>query len=285
METTTFKEKSSFTADGVAYRRTFTDIPLSQEIWGILLTLQAPPTLEELKRMVNRTMLAFFEARYLMTDKLLEKSGIRQVFELAAGLSIRGALFAQETGARYVELDLPGEIKVKRKIMDDLLVRRKIADPQGLYFVEGDVTNPADFAKASSYLSLGSPIAVICEGLLRYISFADKEILGKSIHDLLKQSGGMWITPDVEFLPAAENAVQTSHFAFLKEKSGIDIRPNLFKDEIHAVSFFEGLGFSVEKIPLDELVPVLASPRKAALTQEEIDYALRDRWTYVMRPL
>src|SRR5580658_3312523 len=44
--------------------------------------------------------------RHTMIDHLLRASGARQVVELAAGLSPRGAVFSADLGLRYTEVDL-----------------------------------------------------------------------------------------------------------------------------------------------------------------------------------
>ncbi len=67
------------------------------------------------------TLESYLLARHRAIDSLLttaiEEHGIRQVIEVAAGLSPRGWRFAQRYGDRltYIEADLPGMAERKRR--------------------------------------------------------------------------------------------------------------------------------------------------------------------------
>src|ERR1700761_7307877 len=102
----THGKTSSFTADVVAYRRTFTDIPFSKEIWEILQARLSPEEKKKQEMLNYPHITPLFEARYLLTDQILKKSGITQVLELAAGMSPRGMIKSTE-GMTYVEFDYP----------------------------------------------------------------------------------------------------------------------------------------------------------------------------------
>jgi O-methyltransferase involved in polyketide biosynthesis len=280
---TTFKEKSSHTADGVAYRRLFTDIPLAKEIWDILAKSQGRLDDEQLQKMMNRRMLSFFEARYLKTDIELQKSGIKQILELAPGFSSRGIVMAEDPDVVYVELDLAGKMNTKKEIVAELVKRGQAKHSPNLFFEEGNVVNVMDFMKAASHFRTDEPVAVICEGLLRYISFDDKKILLQEIHKLISRAGGAFITPDIEFLNDVDASPQkTAEYNQVAQDRGFDVRPNIFREEDHAISFFESFGFKVEKYALTDMIPFLACPEKAGLTPEEVAAPLKNRWTYVM---
>lgn len=281
MAQTTFNEKSSHTADGVAYRRTLTAIPRSREIWEILTRLQGPPPAEEMERMKNRALLPYFEARYLMTDRVLRRSGIRQVYELASGLSPRGLNLTEENPSMvYVEIDLPEKMALKKNVVAELAPRPRA----NLHLEAGNVIDAADFERGARHFDLSQPVAVICEGLLRYIGFDDKEKLARHISGLVRQGGGIWITPDVAFTSEFENMTpeRRAHAEHLMKISGMSVLPNLFRDEAHAQSFFEGFGFAVAKHPLEEIADELVCPRAAGLSREQVAESLRRRCTYVM---
>ena len=93
-----------------------TSIPLSQEIFSILdknLTDQRDRTkLEQLKR---PKLTPFFEARYLLTQKLLQENLTNQFLELASGLCPRGILLTENADITYVEIDFPSTIEAKNK--------------------------------------------------------------------------------------------------------------------------------------------------------------------------
>src|ERR1041385_1494837 len=85
-------EKISPTAWGVAFRRTFTDIPLSKEIFEALEEIRKKDShqTEDFQRTSLTDLAPYFEARYKMINHLLEQTGQTQVLELAAGMSPRG---------------------------------------------------------------------------------------------------------------------------------------------------------------------------------------------------
>ncbi|HEU6448768.1 MAG TPA: class I SAM-dependent methyltransferase [Verrucomicrobiae bacterium] len=275
-----FHQKSSFTADGVAYRRTFADIPLSKEIWDALLEIQGPPPDEEMAWMNQLGALPFFEARYRLTDRELIKSGFRQILELAPGLSGRGILMTQSPEMIYVEMDLPDKIATKQKVIGQLLKRKQIEPRQNLFLEPGNVVDENDFRRASAHFRDDEPVAVVCEGLLRYLSFSDKEILAGHIRRLIKRAGGLWITPDIEY--PVKNSF-TNGSLHLKKITGLSVQSNLFRDETHAETFFDSLGFTVSKIPVMEMAKELACVKKFNVGHKHVQNVLGNRWTYLMR--
>src|SRR3954466_12216853 len=103
----TLNDQSSFTADAVARLRAYTDIPLSKEIIDAALSLEKDRGQKlEADKLPPIEMAPYFEARYLLTDREIAKSGCRQILELASGLSPRGMVMAKDEGVNYAELDL-----------------------------------------------------------------------------------------------------------------------------------------------------------------------------------
>lgn len=99
--------------------------------------------------------------RHAMIDHLLEASPARQVLELAAGLSRRGA--ASCARRRYTEVDLPAVIARKRALLERTPEGRDVLTRLNL--VGADVErDPLD-----GYLASG-PAFVIAEGLMMYLA-------------------------------------------------------------------------------------------------------------------
>ena len=92
--------------------------------------------------------------RHLMIEHLLHESGARQVLELAAGLSTRGA---RHVDLDYTEVDLPAMIATKRRLLARSERGRAVLDR--LHLVEGDVTT----------MELPPSELVIAEGLCMYL--------------------------------------------------------------------------------------------------------------------
>ncbi|NES25796.1 MAG: hypothetical protein F6K41_44625, partial [Symploca sp. SIO3E6] len=71
-------------------------------------------------------------------------------------------------------------------------------DRSNLHFVGIDATSqPSQLPIDVDYLDSQKPITVICEGLLLYLTFNQKQRLFANVRELLQVYGGVWITPDL----------------------------------------------------------------------------------------
>jgi O-methyltransferase involved in polyketide biosynthesis len=109
-------------------------------------------------------------ARHLAIDAVLERGierhGISQVLEVAAGMSPRGWRFANRYGDRltYVEADLPAMAERKRRAL------RRIGSLSEAHRVRDlDVLRPDDLAAVAGELDPGRGLAIVTEGLLGYL--------------------------------------------------------------------------------------------------------------------
>ena len=179
-------EEISSTAIVTSYPRIFTDIPYEKEIYEWL----SNHCKDEVA--LYKNMATEIEARYKLTNKLLDKSGMKQVVEIAAGYSSRGLIYSQR-GYNYVEIDLESVSKNKRTIIETL----KSTIPENLKIIGGNALRKTDYEQCEKFLKENEPVAVINEGLLRYLTFDEKRIVAENVYDLLKKHGGIWITCDV----------------------------------------------------------------------------------------
>ena len=190
-------ERISPTAWGIAYRRTFFDIPYSTEIFHELQRIMAPPELTpELEDEKASAHDLQFEARFRLVSRLLEEKGVDQIIEIASGFSPRGLILAQDPSITYVELDLQRILRAKRDIVEKLVQQAKVPRRSNLHFREGNALAMQDL-KGAVQAFKDRPIAVIHEGLLRYLSFQEQALIAENIHRLLERFGGIWITPDI----------------------------------------------------------------------------------------
>jgi O-methyltransferase involved in polyketide biosynthesis len=261
----------------VIARGEFTDIPFAREMLADLKP--ELPSLEGLPPGGLRSYAPFFEARFKSVSRILMEQGAKQILELAAGFSPRGMEFSQRPDFRdgvYVEADLPDMIERKRGIVAALLG----SVPQNLKLCQASVLNRTQLEEACAAFRQ-TPVAVTAEGLLRYLTFPEKEELAANVIGILRTFGGCWITPDIH---TRHWAAQRRDHAFrerVESKIGRDLDGNYFDDEAHARSFFESCGFAVEERPLlegirEEVVSLkYASP--AMLEQ------LETRRTFVLR--
>lgn len=255
-------------------RGELTDIPFAKEMLTCLrtkgVTLSGGPWSER----ATHEYAAFFESRFKSVNSILEEYGATQILELAAGLSPRGMDFAQR-GITYVEADLAESMESKREIIISMLGHI----PANLHLCAASVVDRAGFMACAAAFGQ-EPVAVTTEGLLRYLTFEEKEHLAANVRELLVRHGGMWITTDIHLRSWARRRSpirreqETEHL-------GRDLDPNYFDDLEHAQAFFEKCGFAVEPRPLlegirDRVVSLKYAP-------EELVAELNDRRTFILR--
>ena len=264
------------TAILTAYPRTLTDIPFSKEIFK---ELDEELVTENLKKDILAPEL---EARFKLTSDLLHKSKIKQVLELASGYSTRGLELTKDNDAfTYVELDLDEVAKRKKQIISTFT-----DIPNNLHILSGNALDKEVFKNIEKYFDCNNELAIINEGLLRYLDFDEKKKVANNIHMLLKKCGGIWITCDVtpkKFITNQDLNIQD----FNKNLSSISGRNNSswrFENIEQVKEFYGNIGFSVEEIhPFIEIKEQLSSPSKLNLNDEDVERLLLDAIVVVMK--
>ena len=176
------------TALHTLYPLVFTDIPYSKDMLNALEKLHGFP--ENLK---NKNLAIELEARYKLTDKLLMDSKINQVVELACGYTTRGlSLCEKNSEMQYVEVDLPYVIETKTKLINTFT---KI--PDNLKLCSGNALDFDRLNKICKSFKDKKPIAIINQGLMRYLNFDEKRQLAENIFKIISKNNGVWITCDV----------------------------------------------------------------------------------------
>lgn len=227
-------ESISPTAIATSYPRTFTDIPYEKDIYKWLCN-----NCNE-KVNLNKMLAPEIEARYKLTNQILDATKINQVLEIAAGYSSRGIIYSKK-GYKYVEMDLEKVSKNKNKLLKELNLNNS-----NLHVINGSALNYDDFDESSQYFNKDKEIAVINEGLLRYLTFDEKKIVATNIYKMLKKYNGVWITCDV----TPKNFIKTQNKVipeFNKKLNDVTSRNDLkdrFEDFEHIKRFMKEIGFS-----------------------------------------
>lgn len=218
------------------------------------------------------------EARYKLIDKLLLESNVQQVIELAAGVLPRGLLLSKQ-GFVYVETELPKVLKIKKEVLKKL----GVGIPKSLHFVQVNALSSKELNSATKYLIKGKPVAIIHEGLLRYLSFEQKAIVANNIHSVLSKYGGVWITCDITLIEGMKKELSSTGIEQVKKVTGVNIEKNAFESVKEAKTFFEKLGFDVEVHYLKEMIGDLHSPKDLNLSKEETIKILGEWVTFRMK--
>jgi O-methyltransferase involved in polyketide biosynthesis len=258
------------TAYGVAYLRTFSDIPYAKEIFAALNDTMKASGQTYIPGSASKDRLApQLEARYKLVDSLIAASGITQILEVAAGIAPRGLVYTEsDPEIVFVEMDLDGVTEEMREILSAM--SKNI--PPNLTITAGDALNIEDMVAAASGFSTEQPIAVVNEGLMRYLTFDQKATYAKNVRALLTKFGGVWITPDISLRQALvqEDNAAIGHTKSLKDTTGIDVNNNVFEDEPEAIKFFEDLGFKVESHSFLEVGDILTSQARLGMSDVDV---------------
>lgn len=205
------------------------------------------------------------EARRKLIDEYLDAGGFSQVFEFAAGYGTRG-VERSEAGARYLELDLPSVSGRKRRVLD----KTGLAN-DNLRVISGNALNFEDFEKELAFFDKTKPVAVVNEGLMRYLNFEEKAEYARNVRRVLERFGGSWITSDVtpkKFL-AVQDKGMTGFNKTVSGKTG-GYSDNMFVDMAQVEEFFDDLGFEIVQVRrFSEMIDKLSAPERLYITLEE----------------
>jgi O-methyltransferase involved in polyketide biosynthesis len=281
-------EKISPTARYVAHIRTFTDIPYAKEIAE---ESQSERDFQALAGESTKSGIQFIpiiEARYKATDQIIAQRHITQVLEIATGLSPRGLAMTENPDVVYLATDLPQILEQIKTLAQAILAKLHTQRPN-LYFRVVNALDRDELLQAVSPFQPGRPIAIITEGLLPYLTQAEKETLAANIHDLLKQYGGIWITPDVRTKQYLKRIVQDDKNNYVQQRlgnvsgtTGTDFENNLFEDEDDMRQFFIKAGFTIEEYPHTSILEELSSIDILNLNRETVLEVLRVPKTLIL---
>ncbi|MCE1197526.1 MAG: class I SAM-dependent methyltransferase [Marinilabiliales bacterium] len=186
-----------------------------------------------------------FEQRYRSIDALLADLQVNQVLELSSGFSFRGLSMIATRPVHYIDTDLPEMMATKQQLLAEL--RLGMDQPVGeLEMLPLNALDEEQFHSVVARFGEG-PIAIVNEGLLMYLNRSEKERLCRLIRDILKKRGGYWITADI-YLRNQEQKfdlkLDESTKAFFAQHN---LEENKFGSFEEATSFFQEMGFVIEK--------------------------------------
>lgn len=255
------------TALHTAYPLIFTDIPYSQEIFD---KLSENGFAENLK---NDKLAFELEARHKLIDKFVKESGVKQILEIASGFTASGLnICRSDSNVKYIEFDLPKVIQKKKQILSEIT-----QIPNNMFFVEGNALRFKDLERAVELFDLTKPVAIINQGLLRYLNFEEKQQVTENVYKIISKNNGIWITCD--FTPAKFIQSQDKNLSgkatsnYNLNLSKITDRNNTswrFKDKSDVEEFLAKNNLKIEWHDFTESVDMLSSKKQFGLTDEEV---------------
>ncbi|GAB3583632.1 class I SAM-dependent methyltransferase [Hymenobacter daeguensis] len=205
---------------------------------------------------------AHFELRYWSIDQLLQQAGNKNVLELSSGYSFRGlALCVNNSAIHYIDTDLPEVVATKR----DIMTRLQLPPSPGFELLPLNAVDEPAFRSVVQQFGAGA-LSIVNEGLLMYLNLEEKKRLCQTIHSVLRERGGCWITADVYVKRPAEVRAQLPQSAgerrFFEQHH---IEENKFDSYEAARAFFAGQGLEVvaEAVPDYQRLTVLPQLRQA----------------------
>jgi O-methyltransferase involved in polyketide biosynthesis len=186
-----------------------------------------------------------FESRYWSVDQLLSEVPVHNIMELSSGYGCRGFDMVKRKQVHYIDTDLPEMIAEKQKVLERL---RKPGETM-LGELELKPLNALDsnefFGVVNSFAD--GPVIIVNEGLLMYLRESEKEKLCGTIHAVLKNRGGFWITGDVYIRTTLEPLMDKSRDVLKQIVDEQRTEDNMFESFEAAEAFFERNGFVVDK--------------------------------------
>jgi O-methyltransferase involved in polyketide biosynthesis len=248
--------KISPTAKAVAYWRQFSDVPYAQDVARLI---GAEAVIQSLLKNTSTTLedmhwfAPLIEARYKSMVNAIRRKNIKQVLELASGVSLRGLAMTSDPEMIYVETDLPEMSAEKIELVREVQEMENLPERKNLFFKNVNVLSLEDLKKAVAPFSENKPIAIIHEGLFQYLSLDEKKIAATHFHSLLSKFGGVWMTPDLntkedvdESWDGSKKLSQvTGNIEALTQRS---FRESAFENAEHRTDFFNKLGFEIEEV-------------------------------------
>ena len=276
------------TAKLVAHFRRYTDIPYSEEI---AQRIDARATASELVggdgtlQDLSGWFAPFLEARYKCIGSQLQQEGFNNVLEVAAGIAPRGFDMARDPAVTYVDTDLHGMLDERKKLLASIdagSLQRKNHHHHPVNALSLD-----DLTAAARHLR-GKPFAVVHEGLLPYLVRAEKQVMVRNLHAILKAHQGIYVTPDVSTKARYQSMIDSnpSIVALFAALSGVTARnmiENAFEDWDDAVRFFEEAGFRIDRRPYFDDTYELSAIARLKADPEKVMAMIRPREVWVMR--
>lgn len=126
--------------------------------------------------------------RHAIIDRLLQESDCRQVIELAAGFSPRGARVSEQAGIDYYEGDLPNVVALKKWMLGLSAKGSEVLQRNNFHQQICDVTK---MQLAESFPC--RPSFLITEGLMMYFERTEQIRIWREFAEFIKRCGGAYV--------------------------------------------------------------------------------------------
>ncbi len=265
----------------VAALRAKTSIPYAAAIAGEF------PCEEALDRMLPKTAMneiwgrgIIIETRYRMTNKLYRALGLQSAVEIGTGLCPRCLEFTEDPAQNF----LASGFKESFGWTKDMISRMGGAERRNLHCAQIDILAMGQLERVVEYWG-PRPVAILCEGVLPYLTRPEKRYALSEMWRTLKVVGGVGITCDTNTRSQfGQSAGLRAAVAGISQQVGTDLYRNAFDDNHDMLAFFRSCGFAVEQHSMAE---VLGECSSEVWNMDELAARafLEDRMAVVLRPI
>ncbi len=222
-----------------------TDIPFARQTAKLIENTEKYKPDFSKKDMTFWARTLHFENRYRSIDQLMADLPFKNILELSSGFSFRGLATAKQKGYYYIDTDLPDVIEMKKKFMPSLINDSSNIEGK-LELLPLNALDDDQFHEIINHFPDGE-IIIINEGLLMYLDDREKEKLCRTIHKILREHGGCWITADIYIKNKNDKhglRFDNKTKEFFEQHRTEDNKFESFKD---AEAFFKKMGFTIDK--------------------------------------
>ena len=258
MENQTKRDFSTISpsAKALLIMKGLTEIPYAKEASEALADDDIQEIFSQDKNPAFWGRLVHFENRYWSIDQLLEDAGCNNVLELSSGFSFRGLSLTQTQDMHYIDTDLEGVIEGKNRFISSINVPENAVGK--LEMLPLNALDEDRFMEIVDHFGEG-PIAIVNEGLLMYLGVDEKKQLCSTIHRILSERGGCWITADFYVKTQMNEMRDDIDDKLSKFFEQHNIQGNMFDSFDHAANFFKEQGFVLEKkadVPVTKITAI-----------------------------
>lgn len=235
---------------------------------------------------VQKAFMIAQRARYEIHNTAALRSDSNNIIDIPSGYAPRGFRIASE-GKKYFGFDLPIVIDTMNKAVDATMTDEQKALSK---YSAVDATNYESMKKALK--DVDGEVCILTEGMLGYFSEHELVSFCQSVHKLLSEYGGSWITADITSLhiyPLTFEAVLGGDKEMMEALSkGIaanmaDVKfyqNSLYLNGVQgAIDFLNEMGFAVKREPLSTYLPDILGVSPEVISKLREAYSSMEMFT------
>jgi len=247
--------------------------------------MNGPASQSESSRDIIRSYVVSHDARYNIWNRIARQTNCDVIVDLPCGYLPHGLAVAR-MGKTYYGFDLPVVINETAPAVEGLADKEQ---KDRIHYCSVDATNYESMKKALEGVS--GKICIITDGMLPLFSRSELDQVCKAVHRLLEHFGGEWYTADamsVDLMALSYEAVfqkdpaivyqaATAGSAIVSDINNSE-KPFIAWDQDKRKAYMEEMGFAVEEIAYNDLLPELRTADADMMRRIRASYSKMIEW-------